>query len=140
MVFAMLSTSGSAAFQHVHAYAGHEHAEHQHGVAAHVHAVTSSPAVDHAGDHADHPDHPDSDAPASAARLEGCDPGTHAVSIAFTCVAPHPEHPPVPVSVDAVIVAPPEQACCRLAPSHVRAHSPPRLTDAPLRAPPVLLA
>ncbi|MGE3959878.1 MAG: hypothetical protein AB7H96_24415 [Vicinamibacterales bacterium] len=131
----MLSTSGSAAFQHVHAYAGHEHAEHQHGVAVHVHAVSAPLVVDHVIDHADHPG---PDAPASGARLEGCDPGAHAVSVAFKYVTPQPEHPPIPVTVDVVVVAPPEHAWCRIAPSHVRAHSPPRLTDAPLRAPPVV--
>ena len=135
VVCAMLSTSWSAAFQHVHADAGHEHAEHQHGLAAHVHAVPAPVAADH---DAGHTDHPDPVAPPLGARLEGCDPGTHAVSVTFTAVAPQPEHPLIAVTVDAATLAPPEYAWCRLAASHARAHSPPRLTDAPLRAPPVV--
>jgi hypothetical protein len=128
---AMLSTSGSAALQHVHAYIDHDHAEHHHGPASHRHAAV---AHSHAPDsHA-----PDSQAPDRAARLEGCDPGRHAVSVVFTYVAPQPDHAPAPVTLETIIVAPPEQAGRDVTPSDVRAHSPPRLTDAPLRAPPVV--
>lgn len=128
---ALLSTSGSAALQHVHAYVEHDHADHHHGPASHGHA-----AVAHA--HAPDSHAPDSHAPDDAARLEGCDPGEHAVSVVFTYVAPQPDQVPAPVTLVTILVAPPEQAWHHVTPSDVRTHSPPRLTDAPLRAPPVV--
>ncbi len=73
-----------------------------------------------------------------ATRLEGCDPGSHAVAVVFTYVAPHPDHVPAPVPLEAILVAPPAPAWRHVTPSDVRAHSPPRLTDTPLRAPPVV--
>ena len=123
---AMLTTSGSAALQHVHAYVDHDHVDHQHGPASHGHA-----AAGHAHD-------PNSQAPDDAARLEGCNPGEHAVAVVFTYVAPHPDNVPVPVTLETIVVAPPGRVSRPITPSDVRAHSPPRLTDAPLRAPPVV--
>jgi len=122
----MALTSGSAALQHVHAYTDHAHAEHHHGPESHAHT-----AVTHHHDS-------DSHAPDDAARLEGCDRGKHAVSVTVTYVAPRPDHVPGPVTLDTTLATPPERAWCHVAPSDVRAHSPPRLTDAPLRAPPVV--
>lgn len=133
---AMLATSGSAAFAHVHEYAGHRHAEHQHGVASHTHAPPASSAVADASDHADHDPRPD--LPTAGARLEGCEPGAHAVSITSPGVAPPPDHWMACVAVAAIVVAPPACAGGRLLRLHVRVHSPPRITDAPLRAPPSL--
>jgi hypothetical protein len=122
---AMLSTSGPSGFQHVHAYADHDHADHHHGPASHGHSAIA---------HAHAPDsHADDDA-----RLEACDPGEHAVSVVFTYVAPHPDHVPSPVTLETIIVVPPEQRWRHFMPRDVRAHSPPRPTDAPLRAPPVV--
>jgi hypothetical protein len=118
---AMLLTSGSAVWQHVHAYIDHDHADHHHGPASHGHSMAAHPH-----------------APDDAVRLEGCDPGKHAVSAVFTCVAPQPGHVPAPVTLDSIVATPPEQAWRHGTPSDVRAHSPPRLTDAPLRAPPVV--
>lgn len=123
---AVLSASGAATWQHVHAYVDHDHADHHHGPASHGH---SSGARVHA---------PDSPAPSDEVRLEACDPGEHAVSVVFTHVAPHLEHAPAPVALETIQVAPPEQPWRHATPSDVRAHSPPRLTDAPLRAPPVV--
>ena len=123
---AIALTSGSAALQHVHAYTDHDHAEHHHGPASHGHT-----AVTHQHDSASH-------SPDEAARLEGCDPGEHAVSVTITYVAPHPGDAPVPVTLDTIVAPPPERAWRHVVPSDVRAHSPPRLTDAPLRAPPVV--
>jgi hypothetical protein len=123
---AMLSTLGSAASQHVHAYIEHDHPDHHHGPAAHEHSTVA------------HPHAQDSRTQDDAARLEGCDPGEHAVSVVFTYVAPHPDHVPAPVTLETILVAPPEQAWRHVTPSDVRAHSPPRVTDAPLRAPPVV--
>jgi hypothetical protein len=122
----MLSTSGAAALQHVHAYVDHDHADHHHGPASHGHS-----AVAHAHTSDSHPSE-------DAARLEGCDPGEHAVSVVVTYVAPHSDHVPTPVTLKTILVAPSEQAWRHVTPSDVRAHSPPRLTDAPLRAPPVV--
>ncbi len=122
----MLSTSGSAALQHVHAYVDHGHADHHHGPASHGHsAVTHAPAHD-------------AHAPDDAARIEGCDPGEHAVSVVFAYVTPHPGHVSAPATVETILMAPPDQAWRQATKSDVRAHSPPRLTDAPLRAPPVV--
>jgi hypothetical protein len=126
LALAMLSTSGSAELPHVHPYVDHDHADHHHGPVSHGHA-----AVAHAHD-------TDQPAPDDAARLEGCDPGEHAVSVVFTYLAPHPDYVPAPVTLETIRVAPPEQVWRHMTPSDVRAHSPPRLTDAPLRAPPVV--
>lgn len=121
---ALLSMSASTAQPHVHAYLGHDHPEHQHGPASHGHATVA------------HSHLADAYAADDAARLEGCDPGAHAVPVAFTCVAPHVDPVAVPVMRDTIVESPPEQSWRRVTRSDVRAHSPPRLTDAPLRAPP----
>jgi len=123
---ATLAISGSSARQHVHAYAAHDHADHHHGPAFHAH----TPAVHH--------HQHDADAPGNVARIEGCDPGAHAVSVVFNGVAPQPEHAPVPLTAETASVTPPQQLWRSVTPSDVRAHSPPRLTDAPLRAPPLV--
>lgn len=123
----MALTSGSAALQHVHAYTDHAHAEHHHGPESHAHIV-----VTYHHDSESHAPHGD------AARIEGCDRGEHAVSVTVTYVTPRPDHVPGPVTLETTLAPPPERAWCHVAPSDVRAHSPPRLTDAPLRAPPVV--
>lgn len=125
---AMLSISGSASGQHVHAYADHDHADHHHGPASHEHH-----AAGHGRAHA-HARH----LPDAPAHVEGCDPGEHAVSVVFTCVAAHTQGAPVPVSHETLLVPPADQEWRQITLSDVRAHSPPRLTDAPLRAPPVV--
>jgi hypothetical protein len=113
---------------HVHAYEGHDHPDHHHGPAAHSHDALI--------DHADHT----ATAPADqgSVRLGSCDPSEHVVPFAFTCVSPTVHHVlGVGTAVPAVL-APNVLRCCRILPRDVRAHSPPRLTDAPLRAPPVV--
>jgi len=126
----MLSISGSAALQHVHAHSDHDHdhADHDddHGPAAHTHPVA-------VGDH-DGPADPSAD----HAEIEGCDPGQHAVTLRFVSAPPQPCHVPALVAVVAVAMAPPAAVRFAAAPSDVRAHSPPRITDAPLRAPPLV--
>lgn len=122
----MLSTSASMALQHVHEYVDHDHADHHHGPASHGHSSVARAQA------------PESHAPDDAARLEGCDPGEHVVSVAFIYVAAQPDHVPVPVMLDAIVVTPPKETWRHVALSDVRAHGPPRLTDAPLRAPPVV--
>ena len=124
----MLSISGSAALQHVHAYTGHGHEAHDddHGPAAHAHPVD-------VGDH-----HESADAFADHVEIESCDPAEHAVSLRFVSAPPEPDHVPALVAVAVVAMAPPAAVWSSAAPSDVRAHSPPRLTDAPLRAPPLV--
>jgi hypothetical protein len=122
----MLSISGSAALQHVHAYVEHDHAEHHHGPASHEHSAVA------------HSHAPESNPPDDTAQLDGCDPGEHAVSVVFTYVTPQTDHGPASVTLETIVMAPPQQARRHVTPSDVRVHSPPRLTDAPLRAPPVV--
>ncbi|MEQ1897018.1 MAG: hypothetical protein ABL971_06465 [Vicinamibacterales bacterium] len=122
---AMLSMSASAALLHVHASAGHEHAEHHHGPAAHSHA-----SVVHHHQHA-------GAAHRDGSEIEPCDPADHVVPLAFTCVAAGQVDVPLPEAFDAGVLATPSTSTVAVAPSDVRAHSPPRITDAPLRAPPI---
>lgn len=124
---AVLSVCGPLSGLHVHEYATHDHAEHHHAPAGHSHAA--------GGDH-----HREDAVPSSSTpHLESCEPGAHAVSFAFTCVTP--DAPLVALSVElafATTVRPPPARSALLDLSDVRAHSPPRLTDAPLRAPPLV--
>ena len=112
---------------HVHAYEGHDHADHHHGPAAHFH-----------GEAAEH-QHPD-EGTSHDVRFESCNPGAHAVAAAVTCVASISQQAPFGEAVVVVRFTSPPPAPHRVNVSDVRAHSPPRLTDAPLRAPPVVHA
>lgn len=125
---AMLSIPGSAVLRHVHVYADHDHADHNddHGPAAHAHPVDAGDHHGPAGTSADH------------VEIEGCDPGQHAVSLRFVSAPPESAHVPALVAVAAVATPPPVAVWSAAALSDVRAHSPPRLTDAPLRAPPLV--
>lgn len=123
---AMLSTSGTAAVQHVHGYADHPHDDHHHGLAAHVHAAPVTVR------------HTDARATEHSATVEACDPGQHAVSVQFVCGVLDPNPVLVAVRVEAVLLASPLAHWSASAPRDVRAHGPPRLTDAPPRAPPVV--
>jgi hypothetical protein len=124
-VTAQLSISGSAALQHVHAYGDHDHAEHHHGLAAHVHTAAVH--------------HHDEGGQTSTASIEACEPGAHAVSVVFTYVAPQPDHAPVSAVVDVFAFVPALTPLRAVPLADVRAHSPPRITDAPLRAPPLVI-
>lgn len=121
--------SGPVSMLHVHDYVGHDHAEHKHGPAAHSHGQ------------AEHGRHLDGGPSTTAGhRVESCDPGEHVVAVVFTCVTPI-AHQALPADMTAVVrVTPPAVTPCRRALSDARAHSPPRLTDTPLRAPPVVHA
>jgi hypothetical protein len=123
-VTALLTISGSAALQHVHAYGDHDHAEHQHGLAAHVHTASVH--------------HHDEGGQTSTPSIEGCEPGAHAVSVVFAYVAPQPDHAPVPAVIDVFAFVPALTPLRAIPLADVRAHSPPRITDAPLRAPPLV--
>jgi hypothetical protein len=125
---AALAASGPVSMLHVHAYEGHDHPDHHHGPAAHSH------------DEADHDRHRDESPGATSIHLESCDPGEHAVPVVFTCVSPIAHQAPLADGAVAVLIVAPDVASCCATLSDVRAHSPPRLTDAPLRAPPVVHA
>lgn len=124
-VTALLSLSWSAALQHVHAYGDHEHAEHQHGLAAHSHTAPVH--------------HHDEGVQTSTHSIEACEPGAHVVSVMFTYVAPQPDQAPVPAAIDVFAFVPALTPLRAVPPADVRAHSPPRITDAPLRAPPLVI-
>ena len=126
---AMLSMSASAALLHVHASAGHEHAEHHHGPAAHSHA----PVVHQHR----HPHQHETATHGNGVEIEPCDPGDHVVPMVFACVAVESLDAPLPEMCGASVLAIPSTSAVAVVPSDVRAHSPPRITDAPLRAPPI---
>ncbi|MGE0257050.1 MAG: hypothetical protein AB7T39_20845 [Alphaproteobacteria bacterium] len=121
---AVLSMPGSTALLHVHTSAGHEHAEHHHGPAAHSHA-----SVAHHHQH-------ETATPGNGTAVESCDPGDHVVPMVFACVAGGQVDVPLPEVVAANALTTPQTTPVVLTPADVRAHSPPRITDAPLRAPP----
>jgi len=126
LALAALAASGPLRMLHVHGYEEHDHPDHHHGPAAHSHTAARPLHQDvRTGD-------------AGAIRLESCDPGAHVVPVAFTCVPPLRPHVPV---VEPTVVAQirlPPVAPTSFPVSDTRAHSPPRLTDAPLRAPPLV--
>lgn len=122
---AMLLTSGSAVPRHVHAFAGHDHEEHQHGVADHLHVAAGQ--APHADADADH-----------GPEIEGCDPGTHAVSVTFVCASPETTQPLAAMAVEPITLQIPQAVRHSLAPADVRAHGPPRSRRSPPRAPPVV--
>jgi hypothetical protein len=120
---AWLVAAGSLPTLHVHASGDHDHPEHHRGPGIHSHRrpIEAAPAG----------------APA-ARRIAPCDPGEHTLSLSATAIAgtiglPHglgPAATPHVIAIDGSPLA--------AAPRDVRAHSPPRLSDGPLRAPPVV--
>ena len=120
---ALLVGNESLPLLHVHDYADHDHPAHQHGPAfhGHEHAATN---------------HHEPSAPSGGAHIAPCEPDAHVLALAAVAATPAPQHVHVvatPVTLFAFTrVAPPP-----LEPrDEVRAHSPPGLTDSPLRAPP----
>jgi hypothetical protein len=120
---ALLVSNESLPLLHVHVYADHDHPTHQHGPAFHGHGQS---AIDH-------------HAPAGSstgARFAPCEPDAHvlslgAVAAAQTTVSVHIVASPVAPFLAGEVSSPPLEAR-----DEVRAHSPPGLTDSPLRAPP----
>jgi hypothetical protein len=108
---------------HVHDYADHDHPAHQHGPAIHGHGRVSH----------------DRQAPVSSplsARLAPCEPDAHVLSLRGVAATPsqqgvHVSAAPLAPFVLTLVAPPPLEAR-----EEVRAHSPPGLTDSPLRAPP----
>jgi hypothetical protein len=122
---AMPLTSGSAVPRHLHAFAGHDHDDHEHGVADHLHLDAAQ--APHAEAEADH-----------AAEIEGCDPGTHAVSVTFVCASPESSQSLVAAAFESITLQLPQAVRSSLAPADVRVHGPPRSRRSPPRAPPVV--
>ncbi len=122
---AMVLTSGAAVPRHVHAFAGHDHGDHEHGVADHLHLATG------------HASHAEADA-VHTPTLEGCDPGTHAVTVTFVGASPEAGQSLVAVAIESLAPQIPQAGPSRLAPADVRVHGPPRSRRTPPRAPPVV--
>jgi hypothetical protein len=122
---AMLLTAGSAVPQHLHAFAGHDHDDHEHGVAEHLHLAAAH--APHADEDADH-----------AAEIEGCDPGTHAVSMTFVGASPESSQSLVAAACESITLQLPQAVTPNMAPADVRVHGPPRSRRTPPRAPPVV--
>jgi hypothetical protein len=120
---ALLVGNESLPLLHVHDDADHEHPAHQHGPAFHSHEHVAT------GDHLPA-------APEHGAHFAPCEPDAHVLSLAAVVATPASSH----VHVGAAPVT--LFTCTRVAPpplearDEVRAHSPPGLTDSPLRAPP----
>ena len=114
--------NGALPLLHVHLYDDHDHAEHHHGPAFHVHghaqAQPAYPAVP------------------TGPLVGRCAPDAHVLALTAT-LASSPDQLVVPALAPAVTVvanhAPPRPFVAR---PEVRSHSPPGLTDSPLRAPP----
>lgn len=120
---ALLAVSAPVSALHVHVYDAHDHEEHHHGPAAHSHAPgRASGASSHHG----------------VPIAKACDPGGHVLSLVFTCVQPAPHGSDPVVVPTAAWSDPAPEGRPVSAPRDVRAHSPPRLTDAPVRAPPAV--
>jgi hypothetical protein len=108
---------------HVHVYADHDHPAHHHGPAFHSHGHSAN-------------DHHTPATTSPRARVAPCEPDAHVLSLAAVAATPSPQHvqaaaaSPTPFLFTAVPPPPIE------ARDEVRAHSPPGLTDSPLRAPP----
>jgi hypothetical protein len=120
LIPALIATSGVVPLLHTHAYNDHDHPEHHHGLAAHEHFSESA--------------HPDD----GIAHLEGCDPGKHAVSLAFVCASPPQVHA---VDADLTLPATPRvEMHIERSVRHtdVRVHGPPPRTQSSPRAPPVI--
>jgi hypothetical protein len=123
VVLALLPSLGFASLQHVHAYDDHHHDEHSHSVGAHAHGDVVL--------------HHRADERAARERLTPCDPGSHVVPTAFVGIASRPVSPPVAIVVVPYRLTRASSEWRATRPDDLRVHGPPRLTDAPLRAPPV---
>jgi hypothetical protein len=118
LVLALTFTWAQVSALHVHRYTDHDHPEHHHGPAAHEHHADSQHGDD------------------GAARLETCDPGTHATSFVFVSSAP-PDSAAFDVELDSrpAILAPLTSRLV-LNPPDRRAHGPPVVGQTSPRAPP----
>lgn len=119
---AWLAVAGSLPLLHVHVDAGHEHPEHRHGPAIHGHAPHDgrAPGADVHDD----------------LRIGPCDPEDHAASLSAVRATATGGAPIFVAPALTTGLVAPDAGTPAGAPRDVRAHSPPRLTDGPLRAPP----
>jgi hypothetical protein len=120
LVQALVATTTVAASLHTHAYGDHDHPEHRHGISAHEHHGAANPAD-------------------GTAHLEGCDPGSHTVSLTFTCTALLHEHAIDAEDVLPASATPQTQIEPAVGYADVRVHGPPPLTGASPRAPPLIV-
>ena len=120
LVPALMATSATTSLVHTHAYSDHDHPEHHHGLSAHEHHGTASTAS-----------HPRD----GVARLEGCEPGKHAVSLTFVCAAPqvHTLHAELTLVVSGTSNIEPGEI---VHDNDVRVHGPPGPPESSPRAPP----
>jgi hypothetical protein len=121
LVPSLLAMSGPAL--HTHAYDDHDHPEHQHGLASHEHLDDVAARRDDGGTH-----------------VEGCDPGEHAVEVAFLSAAPQPPPAVEGVSNLATLARPITRHGPAVRHTDVRAHGPPSRTQSSPRAPPPIHA
>jgi hypothetical protein len=119
---ALLAASGSLPLLHIHVYAEHDHPSHHHGPAFHTHG------------HATNDHHRPGDPP--VARFAPCEADAHVLSLTAVAATPIPQSVEVEAAPLAPFVLTPVPAPPLQARDEVRAHSPPGLTDSPLRAPP----
>jgi hypothetical protein len=123
LAFALLAGTGSLPLLHVHLYGEHDHPDHHHGPALHSHGHR---ALEQAAP---------GRGPARP-QVGPCGPDAHVLALQAT-LAPSPDYP---LSLLVPAKAAPALAAAPLRPlvarREVRAHSPPGLTDSPLRAPP----
>ena len=120
---ALLVGNESLPLLHVHVYADHDHLTHHHGPAFHGHAPS---AID---DHA----------PAGSstgARVAPCEPDAHVLSLRAVAATPTTLSVHIAASPVAPFVVGEVSAPLLESRDEVRVHSPPGLTDSPLRAPP----
>jgi hypothetical protein len=123
---ALILANGALPLAHVHLYDDHDHAEHHHGPALHGHEQATHP-------------HPALPARPSNPLVGPCAPDAHIVALTAT-LATSPTTLVVPAIAPApTVVANPAPARAFVSNPEVRAHSPPGLTDSPLRAPPPAL-
>jgi hypothetical protein len=120
LILALIATFGVVSLLHTPAYTNNDHPEHQHGLAAHEHAAEPSDPDD------------------GTAHLEGCDPGTHAVSFAFVCATPPQIHAVAAESMQPASLTPEWRSERAIGFADVRVHGPPLRTQSSPRAPPVI--
>ena len=108
---------------HVHVYADHDHPTHHHGPAFHDHAPS---AVDH---HA-------SAGSSTGAHFAPCEPDAHVLSLRAVAATPTPLSVHIAASPVAPFLVSEVSEPLLESRDEVRTHSPPGLTDSPLRAPP----
>jgi hypothetical protein len=120
---ALLAGNALLPLLHVHAYADHDHPTHEHGPALHAHGHR---AIDH---------HPRA-ATSTGTFVAPCEPDAHVLSLRAVAATPTSLSVHIAVSPVAPFLVREVSAPLLEGRDEVRAHSPPGLSDSPLRAPP----